>query len=158
EPRFGTYTELWTEQFERAFRALEMEGDAPASYALMVEKLRDAPPYPEVREVLERLAQRYRLCLVSNADDEWLYPFGESLGLSFEVVISSESAQSYKPRGKIFHDAARALGVEPRELLYVGDSPLADVLGANHAGLPVAWVNRYGATFPKDFPPPDLEV
>ena len=28
-------------------------------------------------------------------------------------------------------------------MLYVGDSPWADVTGANHAGLPVYWVSRY---------------
>src|SRR4051794_25602773 len=35
EPRFGTYLELWTEQFSRTFRALEMEGDPAAAYQLM---------------------------------------------------------------------------------------------------------------------------
>jgi 2-haloalkanoic acid dehalogenase type II len=158
EPRFGTYLELWTEQFSRTFRALERKGDPAAAYQLMVEQLRDAKPYPEVHEVLEALRGRYRLCLLSNADDDWLYPFVERTGLPFELVISSESARSYKPRGQIFLGAAEAMRVPPAELLYVGDSPFADVLGAKHAGLPVAWVNRYGATYPDNLPRPDLEI
>jgi FMN phosphatase YigB (HAD superfamily) len=133
EPRFGTYMELWTEQFRRTFLALEREGDAAGAYALMVARLRAAEPYPEVQEVLAALHPRYRLCLLSNADDEWLYPFVERAKLPFELVVSSESARSYKPRGAIF-------------------------LGAKHAGLPAVWVNRYGATYPEKLPRPDLEV
>jgi len=36
------------------------------------------------------------------------------------------------------------LGLEPEEVLHVGDSDVDDVLGAQGAGLPVAWVNREG--------------
>jgi putative hydrolase of the HAD superfamily len=46
----------------------------------------------------------------------------------------------------------------PEEVLYVGDSPFADVLGARNAGMPVAWVNRYGAKLPDTVPAPDLEI
>ncbi|MHB8575114.1 MAG: HAD family hydrolase [Dehalococcoidia bacterium] len=158
EPRFGTYVEIWTEQFERAFAAAERQGDAEAAYALMVEHLQQAAPYPEVHDVIAALRPRYRICVLSNADDDWLRPCLERAGLSFELVVSSESARSYKPRTKIFHDTVQALGLRPENVLYVGDSPLADVLGARHAGLPVAWVNRYGAKLGDGMPAPDIEI
>jgi 2-haloalkanoic acid dehalogenase type II len=158
EPRFGTYVEIWTEQFERAFHELELEGDAKGAYELTVEHCRQAPAFPESREVLERLRPHYRLCVLSNADDNWLHPCLRSAGLEFELTVSSESAQSYKPRRKIFDDTAALLGMRPEEILYVGDSPYADVLGARHAGMPVAWLNRYGAKLPEKMPEPDLEI
>lgn len=158
EPRFGTYVELWTEQFHRAFRELELSADPVSAYAVMVEHLKEAPPYPEVGDALARLSGHYRLCLLSNADDDWLYPFVERTKLPFELIISSESARSYKPRGKIFLDAVGAMGVQPAELLYVGDTPFADILGARHAGLPAAWVNRHAATYPEKLPRPTIEV
>ena len=158
EPRFGTYDELWTEQFRRAFNQMEMEGDAQGAYDLMIEHARQAPPYPETREVLEQLRPLYRLCVLSNADDNWLHPCLDAGGLQFDLIVSSESAQSYKPRKRIFHHAAELLGLPPEEVLYVGDSPFADVLGARHAGMPVAWVNRYGAKLPDTVPAPDLEI
>lgn len=158
EPRFGRYDEIWTEQFERAFRALELEGDASGAYELMVERCRTAPAFPETREVIERLRPHYRLCVLSNADDNWLHPCLEGAGLSFDLVVSSESAQSYKPRRKIFHDTVAKLGLRPEQVLYVGDSPYADVLGARHAGMPVAWVNRYAAALPEKLPEPDLTI
>src|SRR5579871_2668170 len=42
EPRFGTYDEIWTEQFERAFSAAERRGDAKGAYRLMVEHMSTA--------------------------------------------------------------------------------------------------------------------
>lgn len=158
EPEFGTYDELWTDQFERTFHELELRGDAKGAYALMVEHLQAAPPYAETREVIETLRSRYPLCVLSNADDSWLQACLGAADLQFDQIVSSESARSYKPRARIFHATAELLGVQPHELLYVGDSPIADVLGARNAGLPVAWLNRYGAKLPDTLPAPDLEI
>ena len=43
-------------------------------------------------------------------------------------------------------------------MLYVGDDPQADVLGARAAGLRTAWVNRHGADWPGLGPRADLEI
>lgn len=158
EPLFGTYEELWTAQFDRSFLEQGRAGDARAAHDLLVERASAAPPYPEVREVLDALRVRFELCVLSNADDSWLRPCLAKAGLDFDLIISSESARAYKPRAEIFLGTAETMGVRPNELLYVGDSPIADVLGAHNAGLPVAWVNRYGATLPEKIPAPDLEM
>lgn len=158
EPVFGTYEELWTAQFDRAFLEHGRSGDARAAHDLLVARARVAPPYHEVREVLDALRGRFALCVLSNADDGWLRPCLANAKLDFEVVISSESARAYKPRAEIFLGTAETMDVRPDELLYVGDSPVADVLGARNAGLPVAWVNRYGAKLPENVPAPDLEM
>ena len=158
EPRFGTYTEIWAEMFTRALASLECSGDARGAHDLLVEHLGQAPPYVETREVIEALPPRYRLCVLSNADDAWLRASLGKADLRFELVVSSESARSYKPRAKIFHDTADLLGLQPAEVLYVGDSPVADVLGAHNAGLPVAWLNRFAARLPDKVPAPDAEI
>jgi len=160
EPRFGTYDELWTEQFSRTFKALALSGDAAGAHRLVVERLCNATAFPEVSEVLARLGRRYRLCLLSNADEAWLRPCLQRAGIeaAFELVVSSESARAYKPRAKIFQATAALLGLAPGEVLYVGDSPYADVQGARNAGLPVVWLNRYAAQLPEKIAPPDLEI
>jgi putative hydrolase of the HAD superfamily len=43
-------------------------------------------------------------------------------------------------------------------MLYVGDDPHADVLGARAAGLRTAWVNRRGLPWPDVGPAAELEV
>jgi len=73
-------------------------------------------------------------------------------------VVSSESARVYKPHEAIFHGLAAELALKPVEIMYVGDSHFADVLGAKHAGLRVAWLNREGRALPEGVPQPDLEL
>jgi 2-haloalkanoic acid dehalogenase type II len=62
--------------------------------------------------------------------------------LTFEAVLTSEDARSYKPRPELFRAAAEAAGAPLDRLLHVGDSATSDVAGANALGIPVAWVNR----------------
>ena len=47
-----------------------------------------------------------------------------------------------KPRREIFEAVARALDVDPREILHVGDNLDADVAGAAAAGMRTAWLTR----------------
>ena len=81
---------------------------------------------------------------MSNADDNFLLPPLGRNGLVFPVILSSERARAYKPHAAIFGRLSRALGVAGEEILYVGDSPFADVTGAKNAGLQAAWINRQG--------------
>ncbi len=55
-------------------------------------------------------------------------------------------------------EAAARFGLDPADVLYVGDSPVADVLGARSAGMPVAWLNRLGVPRPEKAPEPDMEA
>ena len=54
--------------------------------------------------------------------------------------------------------AVAALALPHEQILYVGDWPMPDILGARRAGVPVVWLNRHGHTLPPDMPTPDLEV
>jgi FMN phosphatase YigB (HAD superfamily) len=83
--------------------------------------------------------------MLSNADDDFLRPCLARNGLDFPVVVSSESARAYKPHMAIFLTLSEALSLPPERILYVGDSRLADIVGAKNAGLQAAWINRQGA-------------
>ncbi len=49
--------------------------------------------------------------------------------------VYSSTVRFRKPNARIFRIALQQAGVEPAETLFVGDSPGADVQGANRAGL-----------------------
>lgn len=149
---------LWATQFERVFHAMECQADAARAFARMDDLLAGAAAYAEVHEALAALRGRYTLAVLSNADEDHLQTCLSRNGLNFATVISSENAASYKPYPRIFHSAGERLGLEPAQMLYVGDSPIADVLGARSAGLPVAWLNRAGADRPEQMPVPELEI
>jgi len=151
EPTFRPFSETWPYFFGEAFKHHSVETIPPAAaFQHLWDELSIAPAYPEVVPVFAELAERgYRIAIGSNADDDHLEHALEKAGIEVELVLSSEEAQSYKPRKPFFEQLCERLELEPCEVLYVGDSPWADVTGANHAGLPVYWVSRY--------PDPDRE-
>lgn len=151
EPPFRPFSETWPFFFGEAFKHHSVETIPPATaFQHLWDELSVAPAYPEVAHVFAELQERgYRVAIGSNADDDHLEHALEKAGIEVEMVLSSEEAQSYKPRKPFFDQLCERLELEPCEVLYVGDSPWADVTGANHAGLPVYWVSRY--------PDPDRE-
>ena len=159
EPAFQPYRERWPQTFTRAFHEAGVSADAVAAYEAFHDTLSRGIAYPDTRPALARLRPHFRLAVVSNADDDHLLHALAENGLTdFEFVLSSEAARSFKPRTGIFQQAAARFGLPPAAVLYVGDSPTMDVLGARNAGMRVAWLNRSRAPRPERVPEPDLEV
>ena len=115
-------------------------------------------PFPDTAPALHALAPHFKLAVVSNADDDHLHEALARAGLPVTAILSSEAAQSYKPRRPIFRQAGELLGEHLHDILYVGDSPTMDMLGARYAGLQTAWINRAGLERPAGMPAPDFEV
>ncbi len=102
--------------------------------------------FPEVPEVLERLAGRgFRLAAVSNWDSR-LPALLDRLGLAgaFGAVLVSALERVEKPGPEIFRRAAERLGVDAKRCVHVGDSPLDDYRGAESAGMRAVLVDRAG--------------
>lgn len=92
--------------------------------------------------------QGYRLCLVSNASTAEVSAWNESplANLFHEAVISCHCGYA-KPGAEIYHLAARRLGVEPEECLFVGDGGSNEHQGASDTGmLPVLMTYYIGAS------------
>jgi putative hydrolase of the HAD superfamily len=98
------------------------------------------------RPVLEALAARYRLGVVSNFYGN-LEAVCESSGLAsfFGVMADSHCVGSKKPDPAIFHAALDALGAATETTVYVGDSRRRDGEGARRAGLSFVWITPEGA-------------
>jgi 2-haloalkanoic acid dehalogenase type II len=162
EPNFQTFRTRWPLTFARAFQDAGLSADAVAAYEAFHDTLCRGVAYPDTRSALDRLRPHFAIGVVSNADDDHLLQALTDNGLAdeglFAFILSSEGARSYKPRRRIFEEAAARFGLPPEDVLYVGDSPIADVLGARSAGMPVAWINRLGAQRPERVPEPDLEI
>lgn len=82
-------------------------------------------------------AQGLYLSIVSNIDDDMLHPLVACAGLDAfcDHWTSSEAAQSCKPDGRIFEMALELSGLDPETVLFVGDSPEHDVVGAAAVGM-----------------------
>jgi 2-haloalkanoic acid dehalogenase type II len=125
----------------------------------LIEKIGESDFYPEAIGVLKAIKEKYKLALVSNADnDDPLIKKVLNLDIKFDVVVISESVRAYKPDGKIFDSAIEQLGVDKEKILLVGDSPLADVFGAKNTGMDVVWVNREKKVWGYSDFKPDYEI
>jgi HAD superfamily hydrolase (TIGR01549 family) len=141
-PSFRTYREEWTEHFALCFEELGVQGDAAAGHEHLRTMLAAAPAFMEALRTIEAIGRKLPIALMSNADDDFLYPVLARNALTFPVVVSSEEAQAYKPHRSIFQRLSEQMGVAPANILYVGDSRLADVTGSKNAGMHAAWINR----------------
>ena len=105
--------------------------------------------YPDTRQTLERLgADGLRLAIISNTpwDAPGYLTHGDlrmwGIDSCFQVTVFSGDVPWRKPHPQFMLAAARALGVEPRDCVVVGDVLRADIAGANAAGMPCIWIDR----------------
>lgn len=75
------------------------------------------------------------------------------IGHYFKASISAQEFGVAKPDPRIFHAAASAMGVEPHEVLHVGDDATLDALAAITAGMQAVWLNPAQQAWPHDTPP-----
>ena len=61
-------------------------------------------------QAMAALQQRWVTAVLSNADDDYLFPQIKRLGLSFPVVLSSEMVGAYKPHPLPFQRVLEELG------------------------------------------------
>ena len=110
---------------------------------------------------VRRIAPHYRLGLLSNFDDgqcgrEVLADTG--VAELFEAVVISAEVRLRKPDRRIFEHMRDRLGVAPREILFVGDTPRDDVLGASGAGMRTVWISKGQPALPEGIPAPDFII
>jgi FMN phosphatase YigB (HAD superfamily) len=108
--------------------------------------LRAAVTVPDHHElVLMTLAASFQLGLCSNFSDTAtaMAVLSDAAFLPhLRSVVVSEELGIRKPRPEIFEAVAEGLGLEPREILHVGDSLSADVAGASAVGMRTVWLTR----------------
>ncbi|MET3438023.1 HAD family hydrolase [Sphingomonas sp. 1185] len=115
-----------------------------------------ARPFAGMAETLQELRSRgRRLGIITNGETAFQSRHIEALGLDrmVDAVLISQTEGLRKPDPALFERAAARLCVQASECLFVGDNPVADVLGAHNAGLSTAWF-RCGMDWPADLPPP----
>ncbi len=91
-----------------------------------------------VRSTLDELNRRgLHVGMVSNIDQDHLEHLLDCAGIRdhFQSLLSSEVARSCKPDQGFFRLALERAGCDPEAALFVGDSLLQDIAGANQAGM-----------------------
>ena len=106
--------------------------------------------FSDVLPALAFLSARYPVVVVSNGNAD-VARIG--IGAHFAADVSAHRSGIGKPDIRIFHAAAQAVGVEPDQVLHVGDDPTLDVWGGLNAGMQTVWVNRDNNGWPHAYQP-----
>jgi 2-haloacid dehalogenase len=135
----------------------------PSEVGALADSLRNWEPFPDAVEALRTLKRRYKLAVITNADDGLFALSACHLEVEFDWIVTAEQAGTYKPSLNTFEVALRRMGLERGKILHVAQSLFHDHVPAKEMGLDTVWVNRradkegFGATPPADAEP-DFEV
>ncbi len=99
-------------------------------------------PFPDTVVSLQSLEKRFRLGVISNVDDDLFSATRKKLPVQFDVVVTAQQVESYKPSLKNFQEALRRSGLKREEILHAAQSVYHDVIPANSLGIKSVWVNR----------------
>lgn len=142
----GRYADFWTvteEALVFAATLLRLELGPEPRRALMQAFL-ELRAWPDAVEALRMMrGAGLRLALLSNFSTRMLEAASHSAGLGglFEVALSTDQAQVYKPAPRAYQLGVDALELAREEILFVAFGGW-DAAGAKAFGYPTFWVNR----------------
>jgi FMN hydrolase / 5-amino-6-(5-phospho-D-ribitylamino)uracil phosphatase len=126
------------------------EAMAEEAFDAFIQARNEVDLYADVLPALEQLHTRYRLFTASNGNAD----LGQ-IGIAhfFERTIAARQVGALKPDPAIFHKVIEGTDLQAHEVVYVGDDPLLDVVGARGAGMQAIWIDRHGGEWPPEIEP-----
>jgi 2-haloalkanoic acid dehalogenase type II len=142
----------------RAYETLVAEaadevGLPAARAASLAARWAELRPWPEAPAVLQAIAQRCPIGVVTNCSIARGTQTAQVLGVTLATIVTAEQAGAYKPDPRPYRHAIAALGLAPAQILFVAGSGY-DLIGTAAVGLPTVWHNRIGLAPPPGAPAP----
>lgn len=139
--------DLALESFEEALSHFQSNEDPKAICDMMVEHWCNPPIYEDAKSFIANA--KLPVYLVTNSDESFISEAVRHHGLSVNGIVTSEQAKYAKPRKEIFLHALSKFGLNPDEVIHVGDSLSGDVACATEAGIRAIWLNRSNDEVPE---------
>ncbi|MHC4943718.1 MAG: TIGR02253 family HAD-type hydrolase [Planctomycetota bacterium] len=103
-------------------------------------KFRELKPYPDVKDVLEKLSDSPLILGIISAglavkQAEKLVRLDLYKYLDPQAIFISEQIGISKPNIKLYQRACDILNLDPPEVMYIGDNPAADIDPTNQLGM-----------------------
>jgi len=141
-PPHRTFRQVTREGLRLAMEQLGLPS-SPADGELLADSISAMPPFPEVPGAWAELpAMGFKLCIVSNTDDDMIAGNVAQLGGHIDRVITAQQAGAYKPNPRLFNYAHEQLGVSRDEVVHICASPHLDHAAARDMGFRCVWVDR----------------
>ncbi|MBN3751796.1 haloacid dehalogenase type II [Paraburkholderia sp. Tr-20389] len=141
-PPHRSFREVAGEALRIALEEFDLHADA-SDISMLTERISAMPPFPEVVGTLRALKEAgYRLCIVSNTDDDVIAGNVAQLGGHIDRVITAQQAGAYKPDRRLFDYAHEQLGVARDDVVHICASPHLDHAAARDIGFRCVWIDR----------------
>lgn len=100
--------------------------------------------YAEVPSVLQQLGSKYKIFIASNTDNDVLDSVMHHNSITVDRVYTSENLRCYKPAQAFFNAILADNQLTAQEAIFVGDSIVDDVYGAQGVGIRAFLLDRRG--------------
>ena len=107
--------------------------------------------------MLQKIAKKHKVGLISNIDDKLLGQTRRHIPLDFDLVVTAQQVRSYKPDPAHFNECERRIGGK-RGWVHIAASYYYDVAPCLKKKVPVIWVNRSHEALEAGQKKPDAEV
>jgi len=129
----------------------------PSRSGFLPDSVQRWPPFKETNPVLQKIAKKYKVGLISNIDDKLLGQTRRHIPLDFDLVVTAQQVRSYKPDPAHFTECERRIGGK-KGWVHVAASYYHDVEPCLKKKIPVIWVNRHKQELDAGQRKPDAEV
>jgi len=145
---------------------ISMIKDLPDSELFLLEKVfarHEMGQIPDIYvNILFELSKTHKLGLISNiwSDSRFYEMEFKKLGILdiFQARIWSSDNGCQKPSSRLFEKAIDHFKVEAESIVYIGDSPDRDVVGAKSVGMASVWIENNKRCLSENHPKPDLII
>lgn len=153
-PPHRSFRQVAGEGLRLALEELGLHGEQD-DIGVLTDSISAMPPFPEVVSTLRRLREDgYRMCIVSNTDDDIISGNAAQLGGYIDRVITAQQAGAYKPARRLFDYAHEQLGITKDDVVHICASPHLDHAAARDIGFRCVWIDRgTGRTLLPDYTP-----
>lgn len=101
------------------------------------------PIFPDVEDMLAHLRRLgFRLGVLTNCDEDLFEQTHRSFLQRFDLVVTAERVQDYKPAHSHFRFFSRTTGVKPGDWVHVACSYFHDIAPARELGIHRVWLDR----------------
>lgn len=131
-----------------------------AAEAYWSHRLQHCRPYPDVFPLLQNLAERYHVGILTNGAPAMQRAKVKAAGIlpfAHRVFVGGDFARG-KPDQAIFRAALMAAECQPTQAVHIGDSLVHDIAGAHGVGIHSVWINRKSAPLGDVLHTPDFTI
>jgi 2-haloacid dehalogenase/putative hydrolase of the HAD superfamily len=129
----------------------------PSRAGFLPDSVQRWPPFKETNSVLQKIAKKRKIGLISNIDDKLLGQTRRHIPLDFDLVVTAQQVRSYKPDPAHFNECERRIGGK-RGWVHVAASYYHDIEPCLKKRVPAIWVNRNKEQLEASQKKPEAEV